>query len=31
MDIIIGTVEAFVLAGVLGIANLATAGVLHVG
>ena len=31
MDIIIGTVEAFVLAGVLGVASLATAGVLHIG
>lgn len=31
MDIIIDTVEAFVLAGVLGVASLATAGVLHIG
>ncbi len=31
MDVIIGTIEAFVLAGILGIASLATAGVLHVG
>ncbi len=31
MDMIIGTVEAFVLAGVLGIASFATAGVLHIG
>jgi hypothetical protein len=29
--IIIDTVEAFVLAGVLGVASLATAGVLHIG
>lgn len=31
MDIIIGTVEAFVLAGVLGLASLATAGMVHFG
>ena len=31
MDMILGTVEAFVLAGLLGVASLATAGVLHVG
>lgn len=31
MGILIGTVEAFVLAGVLSIASLATAGVLHIG
>ena len=31
MDMIIGTVEAFVLAGILGVASLATAGVLHIG
>ncbi len=31
MDMILGTVEAFVLAGILGVASLATAGVLHVG
>ena len=31
MDMILGTVEAFVLAGILGIASLATAGVLHIG
>ena len=31
MDIIIGAVEAFVLAGVFGVASLVTAGVLHVG
>ncbi len=31
MDMIIGTIEAFVLAGVLSVASLATAGVLHIG
>ncbi len=31
MDMIIGTVEAFVLAGILSIASLVTAGLLHVG
>ena len=31
MDIIIGTVEAFVRAGVRGVASRATAGVLHIG
>ena len=31
MGILIGIVEAFVLAGVLSIASLATAGVLHIG
>ncbi len=31
MDMIIGAVEAFVLAGILGMASLATAGVLHIG
>ncbi len=31
MDMIFGTIEAFVLAGVLGVASLATAGVLHIG
>ncbi len=31
VDVIIGTAEAFVLAGILGIASLVTAGVLHIG
>ena len=31
MDMIIGSVLAFVLAGFLGVASLATAGVLHIG
>ena len=31
MDMILGIVEAFVLAGVLGIASLVSAGVLHIG
>jgi hypothetical protein len=31
MDMIIGTVEAFVLAGVLGVASLMTHGLLQIG
>ena len=31
MDLILGTAEAFVLAGLFGLASLATAGVLHIG